>query len=138
MIKTYYFFNIQRNCPSLIKKPKRKSFKQLVENFSFRLFDQTRAVALNVEEIVSLYHFPYSKKAAPQVRMLKSREATPPVNLPKEGILIGKSTFRGEEREVRIKKDDKRRHFYTIGQTGTGKSVLLQNMIVQDIKNGEG
>src|SRR3990167_5651561 len=115
-----------------------KSFKQLVENFSFRLFDQTRAVALNVEEIVSLYHFPYSKKAAPQVRMLKSREATPPVNLPKEGILIGKSSFRGEEKEVRIKKDDRRRHFYTIGQTGTGKSVLLQNMIVQDIKNGEG
>jgi len=115
-----------------------KSFKQLVENFSFRLFDQTRAVALNVEEIVSLYHFPYSKKAAPQVRMLKSREATPPVNLPKEGILIGKSAFRGEEREVRIKKDDRRRHFYTIGQTGTGKSVLLQNMIAQDIRNGEG
>ena len=103
-----------------------KSFKQLVENFSFRLFDQTRAVALNVEEIVSLYHFPYSKKAAPQV------------NLPKEGILIGKSAFRGEEREVRIKKDDRRRHFYTIGQTGTGKSVLLQNMIAQDIRNGEG
>src|SRR3989344_3713728 len=115
-----------------------KSFKQLVENFSFRLFDQTRAVALNVEEIVSLYHFPYSKKAARKVKVLKSRGATPPVNLPKEGILIGKSAFRGEEREVRIKKDDRRRHFYTIGQTGTGKSVLLQNMIVQDIKNGEG
>jgi len=58
--------------------------------------------------------------------------------LPKEGILIGKSAFRGEEREVRIKKDDRRRHFYTIGQTGTGKSVLLQNMIAQDIRNGEG
>src|SRR3989338_5644115 len=34
MIKTYYFFNIQRNCPSLIKKPKRKIFDQLLERFS--------------------------------------------------------------------------------------------------------
>jgi len=115
-----------------------KSLRDLAEKFSFRFFDSGAAIPLNVEEISSIFHFPYSKKAAPQVRMLKSREATPPVNLPKEGILIGKSSFRGEEKEVRIKKDDRRRHFYTIGQTGTGKSVLLQNMIVQDIKNGEG
>src|SRR3989344_713208 len=115
-----------------------KSLQDLAEKFSFRFFDSGAAIPLNVEEISSIFHFPYSKKAAPQVRMLKSREATPPVNLPKEGILIGKSSFRGEEKEVRIKKDDRRRHFYTIGQTGTGKSVLLQNMIVQDIKNGEG
>ncbi|MDO8569882.1 MAG: type IV secretion system DNA-binding domain-containing protein [bacterium] len=115
-----------------------KSLRGLAEKFSFRFFDSSMAIPLNVEEISSVFHFPYSKKAAPQVRMLKSREATPPVNLPKEGLLIGQSTFRGEEKEVRIKKDDRRRHFYTIGQTGTGKSVLLQNMIVQDIRNGEG
>ena len=114
------------------------SLRDLAEKFSFRFFDSGAAIPLNVEEISSVYHFPYSKKAAPQVRMLKSREATPPVNLPKDGILIGKSAFRGEEKEVRIKKDDRRRHFYTIGQTGTGKSVLLQNMIVQDIRAGEG
>lgn len=39
---------------------------------------------------------------------------------------------------MRILKDDRRRHFYLIGQTGTGKSVLLQEMIRQDIENGEG
>jgi len=114
------------------------SLRDLAEKFSFRFFDSGAAIPLNVEEISSVYHFPYSKKAAPQVRMLKSREATPPVNLPKDGILIGKSAFRGEEKDVRIKKDDRRRHFYAIGQTGTGKSVLLQNMIVQDIRAGEG
>lgn len=115
-----------------------KPLRELIEKFSFRIFDEKNSMPLSVEEISSIYHFPYSRKAAPQVRMLKSREATPPVNLPKEGVLIGKSAFRGEERDIRIKKDDRRRHFYAIGQTGTGKSVLLQNMIVQDIRNGEG
>ncbi len=120
------------------KKLSGAPLRAFVEKFAFRLFDEKTAIKLNTEEIASIYHFPYSKKAAPQVRMLKSREATPPVNLPKEGILIGKSAFRGEDKEVRIKKDDRRRHFYVIGQTGTGKSVLLQNMIVQDIRAGEG
>ncbi|OGF73160.1 hypothetical protein A2W54_02820 [Candidatus Giovannonibacteria bacterium RIFCSPHIGHO2_02_43_13] len=60
------------------------------------------------------------------------------MNVPKEGISIGLSKYRGEEREIRIKKDDRRRHFYSIGQTGTGKSTLMLKMIIQDIQNGEG
>ena len=58
--------------------------------------------------------------------------------MPKEGIIIGKNIFRGEERTVSVLRDDRRRHFYIIGQTGTGKSVLLQEMIRQDILAGEG
>lgn len=115
-----------------------KRLRKLVENFSFRLFDERAKITLNVEEIASIYHFPYLKKAAPSVRTLKAKEASPPVNLPKEGVLLGKSSFRGEEREARIKRDDRRRHFYIIGQTGTGKSALMQNMIQQDISAGEG
>ncbi|MEK7162563.1 MAG: hypothetical protein AAB730_01770, partial [Patescibacteria group bacterium] len=115
-----------------------KPLREMIEKFSFRIFDERSSMPLSVEEISSIYHFPYSRKAAPQVRMLKAREAAPPVNLPKEGILLGESSFRGEEREVKITKDDRRRHFYIIGQTGTGKSALMQNTIVQDIRNGEG
>lgn len=114
------------------------ALRNLVEKFSFRLFDEKNKVYLNAEEISSIYHFPYLKRAASQVRMLKSQEAAPPVNLPKEGVLIGESKFRGETKEVRIKKYDRSRHFYSIGQTGTGKSTLMQKMIIQDIQNGEG
>jgi len=114
------------------------ALKSAIENFSFRIFDDKYAIPLSVEEVASVYHFPFSKKAAPQVRTLKSREAPPPVNAPKEGIILGKSSFRGESLDIRISKDDRRRHFYIIGQTGTGKSVLMQNMIAQDIRNGEG
>jgi hypothetical protein len=46
--------------------------------------------------------------------------------------------FQGVEREVRMAKDDRLRHFYTIGQTGTGKSTLLKNMVMEDIRRGEG
>lgn len=115
-----------------------KDLRNLVENFSFRLFDEKNIVHLNVEEIASLYHFPYLKRSASTVHMLRAQEAAPPVNLPREGVLIGESKYRGETKEIRMKKDDRRRHFYMIGQTGTGKSTLLQKMIIQDIQNGEG
>ncbi|MBU0476726.1 type IV secretion system DNA-binding domain-containing protein, partial [Patescibacteria group bacterium] len=68
----------------------------------------------------------------------KAKQAPPPANLPEEGVKIGKSVFRGGERIVPILRKDRRRHFYIIGQTGTGKSVLLQEMIRQDIEAGEG
>ena len=121
-----------------IKELSGGALRGLVEKFSFRLFDEKNKIYLNAEELASIYHFPYLKRAASQVRMLKSQEAAPPVNLPKEGILLGESKYRGETREVRIKRADRQRHFYSIGQTGTGKSTLMQKMIIQDIQNGEG
>ncbi|OGH03185.1 MAG: hypothetical protein A2798_00240 [Candidatus Levybacteria bacterium RIFCSPHIGHO2_01_FULL_37_17] len=48
------------------------------------------------------------------------------------------STYRGMAKPVYIQKDDRRRHMYVIGKTGTGKSEFLKDMILQDIKNGEG
>ncbi|KKT60058.1 MAG: hypothetical protein UX43_C0002G0070 [Candidatus Giovannonibacteria bacterium GW2011_GWB1_46_20] len=121
-----------------IKELGGKALRKLVERFSFRLFDENHVLNLNVEEIASVYHLPYSKRAAPAVRTLKAREAAAPINLPKEGIMLGVSSFRGEERPVHIKKEDRERHFYIIGQTGTGKSSLMHNMIIQDIQQGNG
>lgn len=51
---------------------------------------------------------------------------------------FGKTTFRGEQKKFGIKVDDKRRHVYIIGKTGMGKTELLKNMIVQDIRRGNG
>jgi CxxC-x17-CxxC domain-containing protein len=52
--------------------------------------------------------------------------------------VIGKTNFRNEERMFGIKKIDRRNHMYVLGKTGMGKSVLLENMAIQDIKNGNG
>lgn len=59
----------------------------------------------------------------------------PALNLPESGILMGRT---GDEKDVRFGRLDRSRHCYIIGATGTGKSTLLHNMVIQDIKNGEG
>jgi len=51
---------------------------------------------------------------------------------------FAETNFRNEKRKFGIKRDDRRRHFYVVGKTGMGKTVMLQNMIIQDIERGEG
>jgi len=53
-------------------------------------------------------------------------------------IYFAKTNFRGSDRVFGIKKRDRRQHLYVVGKTGTGKSELLKNMMLQDIHNGEG
>ncbi len=56
----------------------------------------------------------------------------------KEVIYFGRTDFRNKSRLFGIKRNDRRQHVYVVGKTGTGKSALLNNFIVQDIMNGEG
>ncbi|MDD5032547.1 MAG: hypothetical protein PHC85_00290 [Candidatus Pacebacteria bacterium] len=107
-------------------------------NFSFRLFDKKRALVLNIAELTGIFHFPTTLALAPRMKFLKAKKAEPPINLSANGIIIGKNIFRDEEKEIKIAPDDRRRHFYSVGQTGTGKSVLMKNMVVQDIEEGRG
>jgi hypothetical protein len=119
---------------------KRKKLKQLIYDFSFRNFNSVQENILNTEEVVSIYHFPTHYIETPYIKSAKSGGAAPPVELPEKGSsLIGRVNFRGEEKDVYFaSKEDRRRHFYIIGQTGTGKTSLLQEMVRQDIQNGEG
>lgn len=120
------------------KKQSGRGLKKLFYRFSFRIFNETETMTLSSGELAAIFHFPSPQLLTPHIKWLKARQAPPPPNLPTEGIIIGKNIFRGEERIVPILSDDRRRHFYIVGQTGTGKSVLLQEMIRQDILNGEG
>lgn len=52
--------------------------------------------------------------------------------------VVGQTNFRNQKRAFGIYTDDRRRHVYVIGKTGVGKTTLLENMIIQDIKNGKG
>ena len=56
----------------------------------------------------------------------------------KTGILLGHNIYRGQKKEIRMKPNDRMRHFYVIGQTGTGKSSMMTTMIRQDLKLGHG
>lgn len=120
------------------RKPSGKRLQKLFYQFSFRIFDDKKVLVLSSEELANIYHFPPPTLFTPYVKWMKAKQAPPPTNLPSQGLILGKNIFRGEERIVRLLKDDKRRHFYIVGQTGTGKSVLLQEMIRQDMEMGEG
>ncbi|MBU3925828.1 DUF87 domain-containing protein [Patescibacteria group bacterium] len=121
-------------------RPKGGYLRKLFYKFCFRISDKNNSIPLNTAELATIFHFPseISSIATPQLKYVKTKESAPPLNLPDRGILIGRNIYRGQEKFVYMKDDDRRRHFYIIGQTGTGKSVLLKNMIVQDIENGKG
>jgi hypothetical protein len=120
------------------RKLSKRVLKKLFYRFSFRIFNEAEIMLLSSGELASIFHFPSPTLLTPHIKWLKAKQAPPPANLPREGIIIGKNIFRGETRIVPILKDDRRRHFYIVGQTGTGKSVLLQEMMKQDIERGEG
>lgn len=120
------------------EKVKGRDLKKLLYNFAFRLFDDKKAILLSSEEIASIYHLPTAQTSAPRVGFLKAKPAEPPTNIPDEGLVVASSFFRGRELPIRISRDDRRRHMYIIGQTGTGKSVIMKNWIKQDLENGEG
>ena len=133
----------QFNAPNLnqlksVRLKKGRGLKRLIYNFSFRLFSRRQKMLLNTEELTSLLHFPTAATETPKVKFVKAEAASPPANLPQEGIVLGKNLYRNIETVVRLQKNDRRRHLYIIGQTGTGKSVFLENLIIQDIKNGQG
>ncbi|MCX6718627.1 MAG: type IV secretory system conjugative DNA transfer family protein [Candidatus Staskawiczbacteria bacterium] len=122
------------------KKVSKRELRKLIYDYSFRNFNQSHSNILNLEELASIYHFPSHYVETPYIKAAKSITAAPPTDLPEQGeICIGKVNFRNEEKKVYFAdKQDRRRHLYIIGQTGTGKSAFMEGMIAQDILNGEG
>ncbi|MBU1146565.1 type IV secretion system DNA-binding domain-containing protein [Patescibacteria group bacterium] len=118
--------------------PGGRPLRKIINNFIHRSFMERRKVVLNSEEMASLFHFPSPWTEAPNIQWLLAKKAAPPVNMPREGLILGRSTYRGTEMLVKIKREDRRRHVYMIGKSGVGKTNLMESMIVQDIANGEG
>jgi hypothetical protein len=117
---------------------KARNSKNIIKNFIYRTFDDSEKMILSSEEIASFYHLPISSSDTARIKWLKSKEAAPPENLPKSGLLLGNSVFQGQAKPVYMQDEDRRRHLYMIGQTGAGKSTLMGSLIVEDIKAGKG
>ncbi|MEK7665616.1 MAG: type IV secretory system conjugative DNA transfer family protein [Patescibacteria group bacterium] len=112
--------------------------RHLIRKFIYRGFDETRRVILNVEEMASLWHLPLKTTETPNILWLNARTAPVPTNIPQEGLMLGYNIYRGRKTDIHIKRNDRQRHMYLVGKSGSGKTVFIQMMALQDIKNGEG
>ena len=118
-----------------------KKMNKMLHDFSFRSFNPNTSIPLSIKELSTIFHFPISSmQVAPQAKRAQSKTVSVPFSASDtdEGIILGTNEHQGVSSNVRFKPSDRLRHFYVIGQTGTGKTTCLKNMIIQDIKNGEG
>lgn len=116
----------------------RRTKKNIVNDFIYRRFDESSLSILNTEELATIYHLPLKWLETPNIMWLSAKYAPAPTNIPSEGILLGYNVYRGQSKDIRFSREDRRRHTYIIGKSGVGKSVLLSNMAIQDVLNGEG
>jgi hypothetical protein len=112
----------------------------LVTAFIFRFFPpEMHGSILNSSELATIFHLPDSQ-FTPTTNVVRqtSKEVDGPVTSATTGLLFGYNEFRGVKKEIRLSVEDRRRHTYILGQTGTGKSTLIENLIVQDMLSGNG
>lgn len=114
--------------------------RKFLFDFSFRNYTKHSSIVLNADELASIFHFPYPGFEIPGLKLSTSKEVPLPPSLPSQGVLLlGEGMYREEKKPVYFSSvEDRRRHFYIIGQTGTGKSQFLREMIRQDIEAGKG
>ena len=133
---------------SLFDSPRYNGFKfnmttdvdELITAYIFRFFPQsTNKNILNSVELSTIFHLP-DQNSIPtgKVERQRIRQVDGPTEPMREGLLIGVNEFRGIEKQIRLGINDRRRHTYIIGQTGMGKSKLLENLAYQDIMEGRG
>ncbi len=123
------------------------SFKREdLQKFSSRFFDDEGYV-LNIEELASVFHLPHTNVETPNVVWANSKTAEPPTKLPlitgdhshdEQISAYGLTNFRGLQQQFGIYRSDRSRHVYIIGQTGTGKSGLLELLALSDIFHNQG
>ena len=112
----------------------------LVTSYIFRFFPQSiKSNVLNSVELATLFHLPDQKNIpTAQVKRQMSKQVDGPTEIMNEGFLLGYNEFRGAKKPIRLSTNDRRRHLYMIGQTGTGKSKFLENLAFQDMMDGKG
>lgn len=93
---------------------------------------------LSTRELSSLIAWPIDNPFVAGLPASRSRQLPVTENVAREGRVIGRSNFPGNERNIAVTHDDARKHFHVMGPTGVGKTVLLANMMKQDIAAGYG
>ena len=133
---------------ALLDAPKSNGFKakavkntdKFITDFNLRIFPQSaRKDILSATELATIFHLP-DEANIPTSKLARqlSRQVDGPRNCLPEGLMLGHNVFRDTRREIILGDEDRMRHMYVVGQTGTGKSVFLENLVLQDIKADKG
>ena len=127
--------------------PNSLTFKQRLSQFKNRTLSTTSSFnenpILSASEISDLYHFPFTDitKTEGLVKS-KSKQLPAPLSLKKVttkfDVLIGSNQYGGEIVPIGLTKEQRQKHTYVVGKTGTGKTTMLKNMIYQDMVSGKG
>jgi hypothetical protein len=133
---------------ALFDAPGRNGFKytpapdieQFATAYIMRFFPQHHDQnILNSVELATLFHFPQQEDIpTSQLTRQDSKQVDGPRNVPDEGLLLGYNIFRSIKKPIRLALEDRQRHIYAVGQTGTGKSTFLENLALQDMLMGNG
>ncbi len=118
--------------------PEGKSLQELIHEFSYRTFSQSYSMPLNLKELATIFHFPHGIGSSPQLKQARAGIAPAPMEMGTDGIVLGQNNYRGKDTKIHFPPEDRMRHLYVIGQTGTGKTTIMKNMIAQDIQKGYG
>lgn len=120
--------------------------KEYLEMYRRRAFPGDGFI-LNIEELASVFHLPHTNVETPNIVWASSKTAEPPAKLPiisGSGVTdqqissFGMTNFRGINHQFGMLRQDRSRHVYIIGQTGAGKSGLLELFALSDIFHGQG
>jgi hypothetical protein len=134
-------FQVFDNRPFNNFKKKKTDPKKVTFDFAIRSLDKDLKKILNTEELNSIWHLPNYLTQTSNIRWLASRKPPIPLLIPGPGdgnVLIGTAKSGGIEKDVYIKTEDRLRHCYSLGGTGTGKSQLMGHVILEDIAMGNG
>ena len=135
--KAFYQFNkIDYN---EFTKGRTTSSKGFLDHYTKRSLSESQLIS--AKELATLYHFPNADHV-PHVVHVLSKKAEAPQDVPKtrkkDTSFFGVTNYHNNFDEFGIAREDRRRHLYVVGKSGTGKSKLLELFISEDIKNGEG
>ena len=135
-----------------LKFKKSKRIQEFAKEFINRLFrnnngtlanlnKRNKKMIVSIKELSSIIHIPNAKfNRNPRISRQRYKIIPAPDNIPTEGIMLGYNTYAGIKKEIRIptNTDDRFRHVYILGQTGSGKSTVMLTSMLEDIKMGNG
>jgi hypothetical protein len=146
LVSAYGVFSNADGNSLYVKKPTRFNFNK--EKKALYSRNVTDNQILNIAELATLWHLPSEKIKIKSIVWGTSVLSEPPEKLPvaleateeekQEINFFAKTLFKNRETIFGIKTADRRRHIWTLGKTGTGKSTLIANMAIDDLKKGRG